>query len=672
MRFASSALTASLLSATSFGGTTAFTLFTPNVLKRTYVVSTSLEALYTPRTVQNTFLDVDFEKCESSELYSEAVKNTSPIKDTTRVDPEKTNSSSNQIPTIPYSVTKKKTRNISETFDNDFQRAVDAMHDKIRQETSEDGAPDSPSLSWSTDQPVTSFGNNGYDSGKKTHTKVPETLTNMFRKKEKEPVHSSSSEEELDVATSRPSAMNLEDDGQTNHASTNNWLTAESKHDNLYKTKEFDYENIYHEPYAPNEEPLIQIPYFVAEQYDEIEMSQTFTLDSEADRTRFQKRHTAISEDEKMKLRAVIENQKRLLEKEKEIMSTNHRLSASDLTSTQDEQESEEEISKEDKQIIGVQFESKKNKTDKKESISDLPLSTAISNQKQLLATNANHKRVTVKDLIPNHDQDLHQYQETQTVHREKKVEEFYNMDPITRLPQMVNLKHMNQYNSSQNPGGFYTSQEYGAQMPQGGNAGYSEQQLVSSGPFYQGYSGLNSQQGYGGDYQNGYNGPMSAGGNRGNVMVSPQGDIIDLKFVGGNPGMSYGTASSSRYNNSAGINLMGRGYGTGYSMNGSMSGMGAYGGPSGYGPAGQNGGEHYNYGMQGPTNGAMHNGAQSGTSWDSPQTNKMVLPQSVLGESGKCYGYAHNHPIFTKYILIYSHNFMSQHRNRQQFQIQL
>lgn len=635
MRFASSALTASLLSATSFGGTTAFTLFTPNVLKRTYVVSTSLEALYTPRTIQNTFRDADFEKCESSELYSEAVKNTSPIKDPMRVDPEKTNSSSNQIPTIPYSVTKKKTRNISETFDNDFQRAVDAMHDKIRQETSEDGALDSPSLSWSTDQPVTSSGNNGYVGEKKTHPKVPESLSNMFRKKEKEPVNSSSSEEELDEAAGRPSAMNLEDDDQTNHASTNDWLTAESRNDSLYKMEESEYENIYHEPYALNEEPLIQIPYFVAEQNDEIEMSQTFTLDSEADRTRFQKRHTAISEDEKMKLRAVIENQKRLLEKEKEILSTNHRLTASDLTSIQDEQESEEEISKEDIQIIGVQFESKKNKADKKESISDLPLSTAISNQKQLLATSANHKRVTVKDLIPNHDQESKQYQETQTVYREKKVEEFYNMDPITRLPQMVNLKHMNQYNSSQNLGGFNVSQEYGAQMPQGGNTGYSEQQVMPSGPFYQGYSGFNSQQGYGGDYQNSYNGPMSAGGNRGNVMVSPQGDIIDLKFVGGNPGMSYGTASSSRYNNSAGINLMGGGYGPGYSMNGSMSDMGAYGGPSGYGPAGQNGGEHYNYGMQGPTNGAMHNGAQSGTSWDSPQTNKMVLPQSVLGESG-------------------------------------
>lgn len=615
------------------------------------MLSTSLEALYTPRTVQNTFLDADFEKCESSELYSEAVKNTSPIKDTMRSDSERTNSPSSQIPSIPYSVTKKTTRNISETFDNDFQRAVDAMQDKIRQETSpqikasEVDASDSPSrepFSWSTDQPSLSSGNNDYENGEnKSHSKIPKTLTNMFRKKDKESVTASTtSAEEIDVAASLPSTMNQKDDDETNNASTNKWLTAESMNNEDYTMEEFDYENDYHEAYIPDKEPLIPIPYFVAEPNDDIEMSQTFTLDSEADRSRSQKKHTPISEEEKMKLRAVIENQKRLLEKGKEIMSSNHRLTASDLISSHDEQEAEEEITNEDKQPIGVQFESKKKKkTDGNESVNDLPLNTAISNQKQLLATKTNHKRVTVNDLIPKHDQESKQYQETQTVYREKKVEEFYNMDPITRLPQMVNLKHMNQYNSSQNPGGASVSQEYGAQMSQGGNAGFGQQQVMPSGPFYQGHSALNSQQGYGGDYQTGYNGPMSAGGNRGNVMVSPQGDIIDLKFVGGNPGMSYGTASSSQYNNSAGINLMGGGYGSGYGMNGPMPGMSAYGGQSGYGSftgqEGQNGGGSYNYGMPGPTNGAMHNGAQSGASWDSPQTNKMVLPQSVLGESG-------------------------------------
>jgi len=668
MRLTSSALTVSLLSAASLGSIDAFTFFTPTVLKRTYSISTSLEALYTPRTVQNTFLDVDFEKCESSELYSEAVKNTSPMKDTMRAESDMTTSPSNQIPSIPFSVIKKKPSNISETFDNDFQRAVDAMHNKIRQEsspqikTSDEVAPDLPSsepLSWSTDQPKSSFGNNGYHNEKNTISKVPKTLTNMFRKKEKESLNSLQNDvasgDEIDVSVEAPSTKNPEHDYRTDYSSTNNWIASESENESVY-------EDIYHGSYSSDKDPLIPIPYFIAEPNDEIEMSHTFTLDSGADKSRFQKKESSFSEKEKKidqaQLNAVIANQKKLIAMKNEIMSTNHRLTASDLIPNQeivDEEDDndQEESTQEDIQPSSVQYESKKKKKiDEKDSIRDLPLSTAISNQKQLLATSTNHKRVTVNDLIPKHDQESAQYQETQTAYREKKVEEFYNMDPITRLPQMVNLKHMNQYDSSHDQGGVTASHDYGAHMPQGGSAGYGEQQFMSNGPFYQGYSGSNSQQGYGGAYQNGYNGPMSTGANRGNLMVSPHGDIIDLKFVGGNPGMSYGTASSSRYNNSAGINIMGEGYRPGYDLNVPMPGMGAYGGPSGYGsftgPSGQNGspsmaGDYNHYGMQGPTqqgptHGAMHGGAQSGASWDSPQSNKMVLPQSVLGESGKCH----------------------------------
>lgn len=652
MRLTNSAVSLLILSSTSILSSDAFSFFTPfGLTRRTGGCSTTLDALYTPRTTQKPFYENDFEKCESSQLYVEAVK-LSATKDS-----GESKKTTTQIPSIPFSVSKSNSSVISETFSNEFTKAVEAMQEKIHHQnaflaSNSSKEPNEP-IEWSTDQPTSSFGMNGYSLKKESTTTISKPVSEIFRKKAKYSKNLPVTDFTADMSTNSQSDPVVNHDPSTDNCapSADDWLNgtlsvskiqSDVTVDDFCEIVENIYEDIYNEPLNcselfPDEESVQQVPYYIADS-DEYH--------SEHDDVHVEKKSPMLHENQRMKLQAVIENQKRLMELEKKHSSLHHRITAEDLIILPKEVEKEAEVA------VKVSKQAKEKEITKNLSVTDSPVSAAISNQNQLLSSSSTAKRITAEDLISKQEKYAPQYvQESQNFAQQKKVEAFYNMDPITRLPQMVNLKHMNQYSMS-------------SEMTSNDNqstTGYTEQQMMSYGPAQHGYGVI---QGYGGVSQYGASGIRSN-----TMMMSPQGDIVDLKFVGGNPGMSYGTSSSSRYNNSAGINIMGGHYRPGvhgydspspFSMGvpDKLSNAFPYGNSNGYGyPAVSQGqsfsnGVYNSYGMTGMSHSNISDGSQSGAGWDSPGENKMILPQSVLGESGKF--------IFSLHTLFYDNKYDS------------